>query len=819
MTNHALTAALALAESGVPVFPCLASKAPSCPGGFKAATTDPVAVRELWTRHPGPLVGVPTGAISGIDVVDIDPRNGGDHWFDANRDRLPPTRTHATRSGGDHLLFRHHPGMGCSAGRVAPGIDIRAAGGYIIWWPAADIPVRDDSPIAACPEWLLPLALPPVRPPLPDRPTITLTGTRAAPPALGRDVSPYLRAAYDNECAAVLTAGEGTRNATLNRAALRLGSLIASGLPEADIRAGLTAAAQDAGLPMPEITKTLNSGLRAGKENPRQIPERTRQPRQHQRHAEPPPHDPETGEVFDGPLGEEPPPVGDAIDQSRTAPEWPAPVPLGRDIPSAPAFPMAALPQVLADFVRDNAERMQTPPDLLVIPALVALAGCIGKNAVIRPKRHDDWQERACLWGNIIQPPGSMKSAAVAKATAPLRRVQAAWGEADAETRGEWLEKKADADLRIKAWESICAKILKNDANATLPPKPRAAESLPPEPKPRRIVTTDATVEKLAELMIESRGLTLVRDELAGWLLNMTRYNGGSDRQFYLEAYSGGSFAIDRIRRGEMVVPDLYINIIGGIQPAVARKLFDTSGEGDDGLLDRFGLIAYPDLPNDWKLVDRWPDATVRRAFNDACDLLVTTDWTNVLHQEDGSKPFVRFSPEAQQTFDAWLTDHMRSIKATAETPIGGFMGKARGLLCRLALVLHLTAWASGEESDPRTVSVGTFGRALTILETYLGPTWVRVMTAFGSTPTTSGAHRIAKWILEKRPATVRVGIITKLNWTGIQDRAAVTEALATLLDHDWLAVPERSIGTKGGRPSGSFVVNPRVFEMEADHG
>jgi hypothetical protein len=106
MTALTLTAALVLAESGVPVFPSLASKAPSCPGGFKAAATDPVAVCDLWTRHPVPLVGVPTDAISGIDVVDIDPRNGGDHWLDANRHRLPPTRTHATRSGGRQTTER-----------------------------------------------------------------------------------------------------------------------------------------------------------------------------------------------------------------------------------------------------------------------------------------------------------------------------------------------------------------------------------------------------------------------------------------------------------------------------------------------------------------------------------------------------------------------------------------------------------------------------------------------------------------------------------------------------------------------------------------
>ena len=162
-TLQVLTAALELAESGIPVFPCILDgtkrdKSPACPTGFKAATDDPEAVRKLWRQHPGPLVGVPTGAVSGFGALDIDPRHGGDHWLDANRSRLPITRTHATRSGGCHLLFKHHPGMGCSANRVASGVDVRADGGYIIWWPAAGLPLVDNGPVADWPSWVVPLA-------------------------------------------------------------------------------------------------------------------------------------------------------------------------------------------------------------------------------------------------------------------------------------------------------------------------------------------------------------------------------------------------------------------------------------------------------------------------------------------------------------------------------------------------------------------------------------------------------------------------------------------------------------------------------------
>jgi hypothetical protein len=133
MGEAACGAACELAAAGYACFPCLASKAPACPGGFKAASADPDQLVDLWHRHSGPLVGVVTGQLSGVDVLDLDSRHGAAAWWANHRSRLPPTRTHRTRSGGLHLFFRHAPGLRISAGRVAPGCDVRADGGYIIW--------------------------------------------------------------------------------------------------------------------------------------------------------------------------------------------------------------------------------------------------------------------------------------------------------------------------------------------------------------------------------------------------------------------------------------------------------------------------------------------------------------------------------------------------------------------------------------------------------------------------------------------------------------------------------------------------------------
>jgi hypothetical protein len=234
----------------VPVFPCLATKAPACPNGFKAAVTDPAAVQVLWAKYPGQLVGVPTGQNSGFDVLDIDPRHGGQEWLDANGYRLPETRTHQTKSGGCHLLFAHKSGLRNSAGKIAPGVDIRGDGGYIIWWPAAKLPVLSNTPIADWPEWLLE-SLKPRWEEFQPTPTTLQCNDK------------YTAAALRRAAEAVARAPEGQRNCTLNREAFSLMRFVGAGLSPNTIASALASAALAAGLDRNEITKTLASAIRA----------------------------------------------------------------------------------------------------------------------------------------------------------------------------------------------------------------------------------------------------------------------------------------------------------------------------------------------------------------------------------------------------------------------------------------------------------------------------------------------------------------------------------------------------------------------------
>ena len=248
-----LDTALDLAAAGRAVFPVGNDKAPRCPRGHLAASTDPAVIRAMHRDFGFVLVGVATGERSGIAALDIDNKPGGLDWFEANRDKLPATRTHRTRSGGLHLWFKHRAGLRSSVSAIAPGIDIRADGGSCIWWPAAGLPVLSAGPLAEWPEWLAPPPKPAWTPP-------------PAAPWAGNDrrARAYAEAAMRRAVDRVATAAPGTRNATLNRETFGLLRLTSTGgLHAGEIAEAMAHAAIAAGLDRREIEATLRSALSA----------------------------------------------------------------------------------------------------------------------------------------------------------------------------------------------------------------------------------------------------------------------------------------------------------------------------------------------------------------------------------------------------------------------------------------------------------------------------------------------------------------------------------------------------------------------------
>lgn len=287
MTHQARTALLCAAQSaavrGWPVFPLRpGDKRPalhgeaSCPrtgvcatGHRKweqRATTNLRLISMAWENRPF-NVGIATGP-AGLVVVDLDmPKDKssadtpcGVTTFKALCERagqtVPATLTVRTASGGRHLYFKAPAGVRLtnSAGTLAPLVDTRAWGGYVVapgsTTPAGSYEVTDAPPVAPLPGWLLIALTPAPKPSIPNTIAPARNATRVAQVAL------------DRECAKVAAAPEGSREAVLFESARSMGRFVAWGdIPRHEVEQAFQSAGKSAGLKSYECRSTLRSAL------------------------------------------------------------------------------------------------------------------------------------------------------------------------------------------------------------------------------------------------------------------------------------------------------------------------------------------------------------------------------------------------------------------------------------------------------------------------------------------------------------------------------------------------------------------------------
>jgi Bifunctional DNA primase/polymerase, N-terminal len=240
--------AMELAQRGNRVFPCRPDKAPYTPRGFLDASADPEVITNWWTRWPDALIGVPTG--EKFVVVDCDLQHPeAQYWY--ARANLPITRKHTTRSGGRHILFRPHPGVKCTTGKIHAHIDTRGVGGFIIWWPACGFEVSHSNVLAPAPDFIL-RALDRQRDCAPHFATPTQLDT---PQTAKRKLDGVLRT--------ISQATEGTRNSIAFWGACRLAEMAAVGLIDRSSAVALAVeAAVRSGLSHFEARRTVQSAFR-----------------------------------------------------------------------------------------------------------------------------------------------------------------------------------------------------------------------------------------------------------------------------------------------------------------------------------------------------------------------------------------------------------------------------------------------------------------------------------------------------------------------------------------------------------------------------
>ena len=138
--NDTLRAALQCSDSHVPTFPTN-GKLPLTAHGFHDATCDQTQLRNWWAIYPTANLGMPTGKASGLVVLDVDPRHGGNESLAALEKKygaLPDTMESRTGGGGRHIFFSLVEGqlIKNTTAVLGPGLDTRGEGGYVVLPPS-----------------------------------------------------------------------------------------------------------------------------------------------------------------------------------------------------------------------------------------------------------------------------------------------------------------------------------------------------------------------------------------------------------------------------------------------------------------------------------------------------------------------------------------------------------------------------------------------------------------------------------------------------------------------------------------------------------
>ena len=392
---------------------------------------------------------------------------------------------------------------------------------------------------------------------------------------------------------------------------------------------------------------------------------------------------------------------------------WPEPKSLPNGLLPVASFDPDALPASLAPWICDISDRMQCPLDFVAIPALVALGSVVGCKIGIRPQRKTDWIEVPNLWGCIVGRPGAMKSPALKEAIRPLERLEALARKKNANAAAQYAVEMDIHKIKVSCVvkQAKAAHKLGEEIEAIDRVRP------PEEPKSRRYLLHDTTYEALGEVLVDNPiGILAFRDELMSMLRMLDREEAAAARGFFLTAWGGtSSYSFDRITRGKLHIESACLSLLGSTQPGrLAEYVRRAVGGGgsDDGLIQRFGLLVWPDQTPEWRDVDRFPDNAARDKVWDTFTRLDALNPDAIAAQRDDyeSIPFLRFDEAAQSLFSDWRREIEFKLRAGDLHPaLESHLAKYRKLVPAVALLLHLADSEGGPIGEFTTPTVSRF--------------------------------------------------------------------------------------------------------------
>jgi Protein of unknown function (DUF3987) len=331
-------------------------------------------------------------------------------------------------------------------------------------------------------------------------------------------------------------------------------------------------------------------------------------------------------------------------------------------------------------------------------------------------------------------------------------------------------------------------------------PKPTAPDIAPEKPRLRQ---HDVTIEQAGAVLATAapKGMMVVRDEIAGWLMGMGAYNPAS-RAFWLESFGGRPYRVERRSHGKepIEIERLAVAVYGGTQP---ERLFELATGPDDGLFSRI-LWSWPDsVP--FRLGEKTPGVAWA---------IETLDRLRELDLAPGNPPMpilMPLTPDAQQSMEKFGKEMEERLDQAGGLLRSAF-GKARGAALRLSLALEWLWWCARTDlsSPPDSISRKAFAAAATLVGEYFMPMAKRVFGDAGATDVERNAATLARWILKERPNDAHVRtLIREVRLPGLRSAEQIKAAAKILVDADWLRAPVIGFGAQS---KVVYAINPKLW-------
>ncbi|QNL49241.1 DUF3987 domain-containing protein [Olivibacter sp. SDN3] len=246
------------------------------------------------------------------------------------------------------------------------------------------------------------------------------------------------------------------------------------------------------------------------------------------------------------------------------------------------SFPIEVFPKKFQKILNHYSSIKGYPIDYFGSSVIAALSASIGSNYSLRTI--DGYKVKSNIYLAIVGSRGLNKSEAVNDAFKPV----------DEYTSELYLQYKEEMEDYREAKEN-------KDEGAI-------------KPLFLKPIINDATQEAvISQLANNYKGTTIKVDELAGLLKSFNKYREGGDQEFYLSAWSGGSYSKERVGSDHVYIASMYLSIVGTIQPAVAEQCFQDKEES--GLFDRF-LLCWPERTVKPYPSHRWLDPAIEGEYS-----------------------------------------------------------------------------------------------------------------------------------------------------------------------------------------------------------